>query len=416
MDIEKVEPEKVGMSTRRLNRNMPVLESYVDKGIIAGMSTVVSRKGKLVHFEQSGLMDKELGKPLATDTIFRIYSMTKPIIATALMTLFEQGRFQLFDPVSKFLPAIDKMTVLSRNSAGEKTEANLERPVTMLDLFTHTAGFTYDFLEDSPVGELYREAKLLNNAGRSLEAFVDELLGIPLAFQPGTRWHYSFSIDVLAHIIQIITDKPLSDFLSEEMFGPLNMVDTGFKVPQENHDRIASVYGLPDLFEPNMTVTKLVEAWGQGFNKKIDVSGTYPADHNDWARGGAGLFSTALDYLRFSQMLLNGGELDGIRLLSRKTLELMHMNHLPANLMPWELAGIYYPGYGYGLGSRVLLNVAESQKPGSKGEFGWAGAAKTYYWIDPVEELIGILMMQYMFGMELPERDFHVLAYQAIID
>jgi CubicO group peptidase (beta-lactamase class C family) len=366
-----VEPEEVGMSTQRLNRIQPVLQSYIDNGIIAGMSTLVARKGKPVHFEQLGFMDKELGKPMASDTIFRIYSMTKPIIATAL---------------------------------------------TMLDLFTHTAGLTYDFLENFYVSEMYREAKLINDASRSLEAFVDELLRIPLAFQPGTRWHYSFSIDVLAYIIQVIADKPLGDFLAEEVFGPLNMIDTGFVVPEEKCDRLATVYGLPDICERNMTASKAFEAWQQGFNEKIDVSATYPADQPDWARGGLGLFSTAPDYLRFAQMLLNWGELDGVRLLSRKTLELMHTNHLPAKLLPWELAGIYYSGYGFGLASRVLLNVAESQKPGSIGEFGWAGAAKTYYWVDPVEELIGILMMQYMFGMELPDRDFQALAYQAIID
>jgi CubicO group peptidase (beta-lactamase class C family) len=411
-----LEPEEVGMSTQRLNRIKPVLQSYIDNGIIAGMSTLVARKGKPVHFEQLGLMDKELGKPMASDTIFRIYSMTKPIIATALMTLFEKGRFQLFDPVSKFLPVIEKTTVLEGSSTEKKTESSLARPVTMLDLFTHTAGLTYDFLEDFYVCEMYREAKLINDASRSLEAFVDELLRIPLAFQPGTRWHYSFSIDVLAYIIQVIADKPLGDFLAEEVFGPLNMIDTGFVVPEEKRDRLATVYGLPDICERNMTASKAFEAWQQGFNEKIDVSATYPVDQPDWARGGLGLFSTAPDYLRFAQMLLNWGELDGVRLLSRKTLELMHTNHLPAKLLPWELAGIYYSGYGFGLGSRVLLNVAESQKPGSIGEFGWAGAANTYYWIDPVEELIGILMMQYMFGMELPDRDFQALAYQAIID
>ena len=416
MDIKLVEPEEVGMSSERLKRVRPVMQSYIDKGIIAGMNTVIARKGKLVHFEQLGFMDKESSKPMTPDAMFRIYSMTKPVIATALMILYEQGQFQLIDPVTKFLPAFGGANVLEANSDGEKTEVALQRPVTIMDLFTHTAGLTYDFLEDSPVGEMYREARLLNDASRTLGSFVDELLRIPLAFQPGTRWHYSFAIDVLAHIIQVIADKPLGDFLNEELFKPLNMVDTGFLVPEEKQQRLATMYGMPDICERNMTVMKAVEAWMQGHNQKIEVSGTYPVDRTDWARGGLGLVSTSMDYLRFAQVLLNGGELEGVRLLSRKTLELMHSNHLSASLLPWELAGISSPGYGFGLGSRVLLNVAESQKPGSIGEFGWAGAAKTYFWVDPVEDLIGILMMQYMFGMELPDRDFQVQAYQAVID
>ena len=341
MALELVEPEEVGMSSERLKRINPVMQSYIDNGIIAGMNTAIARKGKLVHFEQLGFMDKESQRPMARDTIFRIYSMTKPIIVTALMILYEQGRFQLFDPVAKFLPTFGGANVLEVNSAGEKTEAALQRPVIMRDLFTHTSGLTYDFLLDSPVGEMYREARLLNDSSRNLEAFVDEILRLPLAFQPGTRWHYSVALDVLAHIIQIIADKPLGDFLAEELFRPLNMADTGFWIPEEKRQRLATMYGLPDICGVNMTVLKAFEAWTQGYNEKIDVSATYPVDDPRWARGGAGLVSTSMDYLRFAQMLLNGGELDGVRLLSRKTLELMYSNHLPENLLPWELAGIY---------------------------------------------------------------------------
>lgn len=416
MAIEMIEPEKAGMSSERLKRINPVMQSHIDKGVVAGLNVAIARKGKLVHFEQLGVMDKESQKPMAPDTIFRLYSMTKPVVSTALMMLYEQGHFHLIDPVSKFIPAFKNVKVLEVDSNGERKESALQRPITIRDLFTHTAGLTYDFLLNSPVAEMYQEAGLAHKSSRPLDALIDELARMPLAYQPGTRWHYSYGIDVLAQIIQVITNKPLGDFLADAIFKPLNMQDTGFRVPENKHQRVATMYGLPDITDPYMTVLKAFEAWQQGFNEKIDVSVSYPLDDPNWARGGSGLFSTTMDYLRFTQMLLNGGELDGVRLLSRKTLELMHSNHLPASLMPLELGGVYLSGYGFGLGSRVMVNVAESQKPGSVGEFGWSGAAKTYFWVDPVEELIGVFMTQYMLGIELIERDFQVLTYQAFND
>lgn len=376
---------------------------------------MVARRGRVIHFGQVGWQDRENHTPLSANTIFRVYSMTKPIISVAFMTLYEEGRFQLLDPVARYLPAFGKVRVLTGAAPSDTKEVDLARPITIRDLLTHTAGLTYDFLEDSPVSGLYRQARLGSGADLTLEAMIAELGRLPLAYQPGTKWHYSLAIDVIAHLIEVISGQPLRQFLRERLFVPLGMTDTGFSVPSAQLNRIATMYGLPDLF--TTTLTPLVEAWTGGFNQRIDVEATYPSRNaSSFARGGHGLFATAGDYMRFAQMLLNRGELDGVRILSPKIADLMHMNHLSLTLLPYELGGVLSYGYGFGLGSRVLINVAESALPGSVGEFGWVGAAKTYYWVDPKEELVGLLMTQYMMGFDLPERDFQVLVYQAIID
>ncbi len=417
MNKEIVTPEEIGMSSQRLELIKPAMQAYVDKKQFAGLSTMIARKGKVVHFEQIGQMDIEANKLMSDDAIFRIYSNTKQIICTALMTLYEQGKFHLFDPVAKFIPSFGELKVLESDAAGETKEVALVRPITIRDLLTQTAGFTYDFFEDSPVCELYRQARIMNKATRTLEKLVEEIVRLPLAYQPGTRWHYSVSIDVAAHLIEVISGQSLNQFLKEKLFIPLGMVDTGFYVPAEKQERIATMYGLPDLAAPNMTLSKLGKAWESGFNERIDVSQTNPASKLDgFARGGHGLFSTAWDYMRFAQMLLNQGELDGTRILGRKIVELMHVNHLPANLLPYKNLGPPAYGYGFGLGSRVLINVAESEVPGSVGEFGWRGAAKTYFWVDPQEAIIGLFMAQAMMRFEAPDTDFHVLTYQALVD
>jgi CubicO group peptidase (beta-lactamase class C family) len=406
-------PESVGCSSERLARIGPVMQSYIDRRGFAGLSTMLSRRGRIIHFEQFGWQDRESRAPLSADTIFRIYSMTKPIVCVALMTLFEEARFQLFDPLAKFLPAFGKVRVLTGTTTADAREVDLARPILIRDLFTHTAGLTYNFLEDSPVSELYRQARIMADTEHSLEAVIGELARLPLAYQPGTRWHYSMSIDVIAHLVEVISGKPLQDFLRERLFQPLGMADTAFSVPSEKRPRLATMYGHPDIATNKMST--ILEAWQAGLNRRVDAEKTYPSSNTrTFARGGYGLFSTAVDYMRFAQMLLNRGELDGVRVLAPKIADLMHMNHLPQALLPYTVGPIPFNGYGFGLGSRVLLNVAESAMPGSEGEFGWAGAGKTYYWVDPKEELIGILMAQYMAAFDLPEKDFQVLAYQAI--
>jgi CubicO group peptidase (beta-lactamase class C family) len=408
-------PEVVGCSSERLARIKPVMQSYIEHHGFAGLSTMLARRGRVIHFEQVGWQDRETRTELSADTIFRIYSMTKTIICVAFMTLYEEGRFQLLDPVAKFLPAFGKVRVLTGTTVSDAHEVDLIRPITLLDLLTHTAGLTYNFLEDSPVSELYRQARLLGDADRTLEAMIGELSRLPLAYQPGTKWHYSMSIDVIAHLIEVISSQPLQEFLQERLFAPLGMTDTGFSVPLHAHHRIATMYGHPDI--ATHTFSQILEAWKTGFNERIDVETTYPATNtHSFARGGHGLFSTAGDYMRFTHMLLNRGALEGVRILAPATVDFMHMNHVSPALLPFEIGGVPRSGYGFGLGSRVLLNVAESALPGSEGEYGWGGAAKTYFWIDPKEALVGILMTQYMLDFDLPEKPFQVLAYQALVD
>ena len=407
-----VEPsELAGMSARRLERIRPVMQAYVDRGVYAGINTLIARRGKVVHAGEFGWRDKEAGQAMTADTIFRLYSMTKPIICVALMTLLEEGRFRLIDPVARYIPAFGAVKV--REPDGSLVDP--VRPIMVRDLMTHMSGLSYHFVEDSPLAKAYNEAKLMD-AQCPLEAAIDDLARLPLAFQPGTRWRYSVGIDVAARVIEVISGRRLGEFLRERLFEPLGMTDTAFGVPGEKRSRVAAMYGRPDVIA-GVTVKSELEAWSKGVNDRLDVSKSNPVDSPDvFQRGGYGLFSTIGDYFRFAQMLVNGGELEGKRILGRKTLELMHSNHVPAALLPLDIGGLPRPGYGFGLGSRVLMDVAQSGAPGSVGEFGWSGAAKTHYWVDPKEELVGLFFTQSMMSFDLPELDLRALAYQAIED
>lgn len=407
------DPSAVGMDADRLARIEPAMQSYIDRGVVRGISTLVARRGEVVHRSLHGRRDAEAGLEMTDDTIFRIYSMTKPIVSTALMLLHEEGRFQLEQPVGAFLPAFGAMQVLQADGA----LVDATRPITIGDLLAHTSGLTYDFMVDNPAAEQYREHRVMHDATRPLADVVDLIGSLPLGFHPGQRFHYSVGIDVAARLVEVFADQPLGDFLRERIFDPLGMRDTAFGVPDSELDRLAAVYGLPDLVGENYHGGQLVEAALGGFNERIDVSATYPTSTPDvFVRGGLGLFSTIDDYFRFAQMLANGGHLDGQRVAGRKTLELMHGNRLGPALVPWEILGMPTPGYGFGLGSRVMLDVAASGAPGSVGEFGWAGAAKTYYWVDPAEELVGLFMAQYMTGPEGPDKTFRSVVYSAIVD
>ncbi len=403
-------PESVGMSSERLDRIGSILQAkYVDTGEVAGISTLVARRGDIVHSSQVGHRDREAGLAMTDDTIFRIYSMTKPIVSTALMLLHEEAAFQLEHPLSNYLPRFADVQVLEADG----TLTPLARPIEVRDVLTHTSGLTYDFMLD-PAAATYREARIMNDASRSLEECIDALAELPLAHQPGAMWTYSVGIDVAARLIEVLSGQSLGQFLSERIFEPLGMSDSGFTVADGSLDRLSAMYGLPDLVGQDYEAGQLLTAALSGDNARRDVSATYPTNDPGWARGGLGLFSTIGDYHRFAQMLLNGGSLDGEQIIGRKTLELMHSNHLPAELMPWALVGTVNPGMGFGLGSRVMLDVAQSRGPGSVGEYGWAGAAKTYYWVDPVEDLVAVFMSQYMTGVQLPDRDFRSLVYGAV--
>jgi CubicO group peptidase (beta-lactamase class C family) len=410
---DTVDPASVGMSAERLERIAPTMQGYVDRGVVRGISTLVARRGQVVNRGLYGHRDAETAAEMTDDTIFRMYSMTKPIVSTGLMLLHEEGRFQLDQPVGAFLPRFAAPKVMQPDGSVVDAAA----PITIGDLLGHTSGLTYDFMVDNPAAQLYRDHKVMHDATRTLAECVDLIASLPLGFQPGERFHYSVGIDVAARLIEVIADQALGDFLAERVFGPIGMTNTAFGVPDHQLNRLAAMYGLPDLMGENYDGDDLVEAALAGFNERIDVSTTYPTSTPDvFVRGGTGLFSTIDDYFRFAQTLANGGEIDGTRVVGRKTLELMHANRLPPAMVPWEIMGLPTPGFGFGLGSRVLLDVAASQGVGSIGEFGWSGAATTYYWVDPAEDLVGLFMAQYMTGPEQPDRAFRSVVYQAIAD
>ena len=413
MDVS--EPENLGFCHQRLNRIEPKLKAYIDNGDIVGISTLVARRGQVVHRSLIGLMDTIANTPITTDAIFRVYSMTKPVICTALMMLHEEGRFHLDQPISQYLPQFTNQKVLITGGNTEKL-VPVNREILIKDLFTHTSGLSYTFLADA-VAEKYRTSGLLTDASVSLADTVQSIANHPLLFHPGERWHYSVSIDVLAHLIEVLSCCPLGDFLQDRVFKPLGMDQSGFEVEKAQISDIADIFGNIDLLGKDVGFDELISATTTEPNKFLDLTNTYPYDNPNHARGGHGLFMTIDDYFRFAQMLLNGGELYGNRVLGRKTVELMHCNHLPLTLLPFGLNDlVMWTGYGFGLGSRVCIDLAQTNLTGSVGEFGWAGAAKTYYWVDPREEIIGIFMSQRLSYFQVPERDFQALVYQALVD
>jgi CubicO group peptidase (beta-lactamase class C family) len=402
--------DSVGVDPKRLGRIDALMQGYVDRGVYAGIATLVARRGTVVQAGTYGWSDREAGTPMAADTIFRLYSMTKPIVCTVLMTLVEEGRLTLVDPVARHLPAFAGVKVLAHDGSLVAPA----RPMTVGDLMAHTSGLSYHFLGDSPVSKMYDEASILR-ADATLGDAIDDLARFPLAAHPGSRWIYSLGIDVAARLIEVVAGRPLGDVLRERLFAPLEMADTGFGVAEAARGRLAAMYGRPDLLRPGVTSPDAHLAWAQGENQRVDVSRTYPVDRAEvFQRGGHGLFGTIGDYFRFAQMLCNGGTFEGRRIIGRKTLALMHANRIPPALLPLEIGGLPLMGYGFGLGSRVLLDVAASGAPGSAGEFGWAGAAKTHYWVDPEEELVAIFMAQSLMSFDVPELAMRAAVYQAL--
>ena len=410
MTVATGEAKGAGVDADRLGLIDTAMQAYVDRGVYAGINVLVARHGRIVHAGHYGWRDREAAAPMTADTIFRLYSMTKPIVCTALMTLFEEGRFTLVDPVAKFIPAFGSVKV--REDDGSLVDPR--RPMTVGDVMAHTSGLSYHFLGDSPVSKLCEQALILK-ADVPLADAIDDLARLPLAFHPGSRWTYSYGNDVAARLIEVIAAKPLAEVLGERLFVPLGMSDTGFGVAAGQRDNVAVMYGRPDLVRAGVTAPDCFAAWQQGSNERLDVSATYPVDRADvFQRGGHGLFGTIGDYFRFAQMLCNGGTLDGKRIIGRKTLELMHANRIPASLLPLEIGGLPLMGYGFGLGSRVALDIAATEAPGSVGEFGWAGAAKTHYWVDPAEQVVALFMTQSMMSFDLPEMELRALVYQAL--
>ena len=398
--MKTVRPEQVGCSSARLDRIDRVMQRYVDENKIAGILATMARRGQVVYSRCFGLMDIEAGKPMQFDTLFRIYSMTKPITSVAVMMLYEEGHFQLTDPISRFIPGFEDVQVLINATESGIELANLEREITIRHLLTHTSGLSYGFEENDPIDKMIQKriwGMLEREPDTTLEQMIRELARLPLAYQPGSAWLYSLATDVLGYLVQVVSGMPFDEFLKQRIFEPLGIVDTDFYVPQDKIARFAANYGPGE----------------NGGLQVIDAPATSryakPTAHPS---GGGGLVSTASDYLRFAHMLLNKGELDGVRLLGRKTIELMTMNHLPDGLHPFE-----EPFRGFGLGVSVLTDVAESQILGSVGTYGWGGAANTTFWVDPKEELIGLLMLQFMPSGTYPViPDFRVLVYQSLVD
>lgn len=400
--MQIAQPESVGFSSERLKRIKSVMQRYLDRQQLAGMITLVARRGQVIHLESQGWMDREAGKPMALDTIFRIYSMTKPITSTAVMMLLEECHFHLSDPISRFIPAFKDVRVYQprRASPVDYELVQPQREITIRDLLTHTSGLSYGFDEHSAVDAILRKelwAKVDEKPETDLACLIDILAGLPLAFHPGTAWRYSLATDVLGRVVEVVSGQALDAFLKTRIFDPLGMPDTGFYVPPEKYDRLAAVYG---------------PAQDGGIEQIEPLATSRFKRSNRWLSGGGGLVSTMEDYFRFAQMILNRGSLEGMRLLSPKTVDLMLLNHLPKGVEKLD-----QPFYGFGLGGSVIIDVAGSQKLNSPGAWGWGGAANTWFQLDPLEGVNMILMTQYMPAWSMPaDKDFSNMVYQALVE
>ena len=397
-DLATARAEKVGMSSERLARITTLARRYVDEGKLAGVVTIVARHGKIVHYEAVGKQSLESGAPMTRDTLFRIYSMSKPITAVAAMILYEEGKFQLTDPVSKFVPELKGLKVLKD---GKEIPAQSE--INMQQLLSHTAGFSYGFLPGDAVDKRYQDEKLLSS--KDLDEFIKRLARIPLRYDPGSRWHYSVAVDVTGAVIERISGQGFDRFLKERVFAPLKMEDTFFEVPESKLSRFGTNH-----------------RWNAE-QRKLEVapSSDYPIYRKTtFFSGGGGLVSTAMDYMRFAEMLRNGGELEGVRVLSPKTIQLMTMDHLPATVKigtsgetpTVSLGGV--SGSGFGLGFGIITDVPKSGVIGSVGEYSWGGAAGTVFWVDPVEEIVVVGMVQLMQSPWPLRRELKTLTYQAL--
>jgi CubicO group peptidase (beta-lactamase class C family) len=410
-------PETVGLSSARLARLDEVMKRrYVDGGYLPGLLTQVYRKGKLVHTGMAGHTDLERGKPMREDAIFRIYSMTKPITSVTLMMLVEEGLLGLDDDVHTHIPAFKKLAVYASGMptlvAAEPSfiTTPVERPMKVVDLVTHTSGLTYGFLMRTSVDAAYRKAKINDfQTPGGLEAMMEQLAKIPLEFSPGTAWNYSVSIDVMGYLVEKLSGMRFGEFLRTRLFEPLGMNDTGFYCPPDKLDRFTSCY------QPRE---------GGGLKVQDDGQSSTYSHPPILEAGGGGLVSTAHDYMQFCKMMLHGGTLDGVQILSPKTVELFSLNHLPDNKELIDMAppGLFseagYSGIGFSIGCGVNVNVAKTRLPGTLGEFFWGGAASTAFWIDPKEELAVVFMTQVM-GTDARltlRRDLRTLVYSAMTE
>ena len=423
-EIGTSKPERQGYSSERLERITEFMNAKVEDGTMVGGMGVIARNGKIIYQQSYGMADRETGRVMEDDAIYRIYSMSKPITGVALMMLYEEGKFRLNDPIAMYMPEFANLQVATSTAgtnivsdgttsrtvgAGDESLVGQwrkpTRQPTIRDLLLHTAGMTYGVFGNTEVDQLYRKAGLLGDT--TLAEFTKALGQLPLQYDPGAQWHYSVSVDVQGRLVEVLSGMSFGEFLKQRIFEPLDMPDTDFQVNDSNKDRLAQLYK-PEGVQANNFFSP---ATGNGLEvADAFVSARYIYG-GKFESGGGGLVSTARDYLRFCQMLLNGGELDGVRILSPKTIELMTTNHLGELPM-----GFGRSGSGFGLGFGLVLNPGDVGEVSSAGEYNWGGAAGTRFWIDPQEQLIGLFMVQ-----SIPHRtrlagDFKVLTYQALVE
>ena len=426
-EIPTSKPERQGFSSDRLDNITEFMNRKVADGTMVGGMGLIARGGKVIYEQTYGMADREAERVMEEDAIYRIYSMTKPITGVALMILYEEGKFRLNDPIAMYMPEFANLEV-AMSTAGTniisdgttsrtvgkgddsligQTRKPTRRP-TVRDLMTHTAGMTYGIFGNTEVDKMYREAGLLGDM--TLEAFTKALGQIPLQYDPGSQWHYSVSVDVQGRLVEVLSGMKFSDFLRERLFEPLGMKDTGFQVNEGNKDRLAQLYA-PAGMSGDMNTAFFQQTTKPGLDVAPASASAGFIYGGKFESGGGGLVATARDYLRFSQMMLNGGELDGVRILSPKTVQLMTTNHIGDLPM-----GFGRTGAGFGLDFGVVLDPGAVGEVSSAGEYNWGGAAGTRFWIDPQEEMIGLFMVQ-----SIPHRtrlagDFKVLAYQAMTE
>jgi len=402
--LPTAKPESVGMSADRLVRLSDGMTSLVNQGRLAGAVTMVARHGKVVEFAATGKRDLAANAPMQRDSLFRIYSMSKPITGVAMMMLFEEGKWQLNDPVAKYIPEFADLKVYGTDANGNVVMKEQNHPLTMRELMSHTGGFTYGYFGNTPVDKLQREADVLN-IHITLDEMIKRVAKLPLNAQPGSEWHYSISVDIQGYIVQKLSGMPFEEFLEKRIFKPLNMVDTAFFVPHEKLGRFAQFYEYGKDGQLQAVATEAL------LNHDFSQKPAFPS-------GGGGLVSTATDYMRFCQMLLNGGKLDGVRLLSPRSVELMRTNVLAPGMTTLS------PGAGFGLDFAVYTDAVAAGGYYGKGTYYWGGAAGTWFWIDPADDLIVIGMIQQIAGTGsaavagVPDvRGLsHAYVYQAIVD
>jgi len=393
-------PESLGVSSERLARLDASMKALVDAGALPGVVTYIARHGKVVHQSIYGKADMATGAPLKEDTIYRMYSQTKPVTGVAMMILFEEGRWKLDEPVTRYVPEFKNLQVYKGVDAkGQPILEPITRPPTMREIMSHTAGFAYGLTTDNPVDKAYRDSGLLGS--KDLQEVMTQASKLPLASQPGEAWRYSIAVDIQGYIVEKLSGQSLPDFMESRIFKPLGMKDTAFYVPEAKRPRQAGLYMYDRV--------KRAVVPADGF-MVLDVSKPPTA-----ANGGGGLVSTLGDYARFAQMLVNGGELDGVRILSPSTVKLMAANHLTDAQLAKQPLG---PGVGFGLDFGVVMDPAAAGTPAGKGTYSWGGAAGTWFWVDPENDVVVLGMIQVLGGGQVLRLDelSQQLIYAALVD